>query len=415
MRRDNYKKNNKLIVVMIFIAIVILAFFSGKSITGYVMEDTSVDTSLQLSSLEDSYQEIDYHNRTLAKDWIDNVKEDIAELEDLGLGIVRMGDILGEAEQSYEAQKALEDNQGIPNFKFVKENINIIEGIKDEAIEVSDEFAALTFYMDSLDESLNLSEAEVLLLQAKEEFSKERYTDTFLLIEQTYDKISYIESMSTTSAVIYTAATQTVTNFLKKYWQTILITLAIIVLLIIILHKRISIYKIKLKIRKLELEKKVLNELIADSQFKYFEEKTIPKETFNVRTNKFKELIRDINRRIPMLKEEIEKKKSTRELRKVARDSKKALADTKKEEKKKLRLEKKDRKNNSKVKLKSKKKVGKDKTKPKKKKVKLTKSKLQKVNDDKKKIKFQKKNDKKKLILEGKARKKEFSFEEENQ
>ena len=67
------------------------------------------------------------------------------------------------------------------------------------------------------------------------------------------------------------------------------------------------------KINNLNFEKEVLEKLIKKAQYEYFHLRKIPEELYHIRINKFGELIRDTNRKIPLLLEEKEKIKGKAE------------------------------------------------------------------------------------------------------
>lgn len=59
----------------------------------------------------------------------------------------------------------------------------------------------------------------------------------------------------------------------------------------------------------LEREVKVLESLIREAQTGYFETGTLSEASYRVRLKKFSELTRDINRTLPLLREELVKRK----------------------------------------------------------------------------------------------------------
>jgi hypothetical protein len=293
-------------VILIMIALSSILFLNG-SISGNIVKE--VDPLTQSISAP----EPEYHNSTLAAKWIKDTENEITELEQNGLGVIRMNDILKDTKQLYEAQVALEKQNGIPDFRLIKQRIDEIEQVKVGALEVGDQLTALRVYVDSI-KNLNLSEVNLIYDQAKAEFSKERYDVSSNLIESAYKKISQIQAASTTTSVIYKVATASVMSFLKENWKTIVIIISVLFILGIILHNRIFAYIITRKILKLQLEKSILNNLIQQTQKEYFDKKTLPEESFNIRIKKFKELIREINRQIPLLKEQVERRKRTKSL-----------------------------------------------------------------------------------------------------
>jgi hypothetical protein len=60
------------------------------------------------------------------------------------------------------------------------------------------------------------------------------------------------------------------------------------------------------KLEHLYLRRTTLKKLIAKTQKEFFEKGTIDETTYHIRLNKYGEIIRDINRQIPLVKEELE-------------------------------------------------------------------------------------------------------------
>jgi hypothetical protein len=75
-----------------------------------------------------------------------------------------------------------------------------------------------------------------------------------------------------------------------------------------------SIARTKGKINHLNKEKEVVYNLIKELQKDYFEKQKIAENSYKIKIKKYGEIIRDINRQIPLLQAELEKKK--RSLRK---------------------------------------------------------------------------------------------------
>jgi hypothetical protein len=98
----------------------------------------------------------------------------------------------------------------------------------------------------------------------------------------------------------------------------------------------------------------VLQELIARTQRDYFEKGNIGEDTYNIRINRFGEMIRDINRQVPLIREQLAKvekvkKKPTvkhkkaefdKDMSKKEKIEKEDLLKLKKEKKRKIEEEK---------------------------------------------------------------------------
>ena len=68
----------------------------------------------------------------------------------------------------------------------------------------------------------------------------------------------------------------------------------------------------RIKLNNLFIQKRAINKLLKNMQEGYFKTKKLSKSEYNIKLKKFKELIRDIDRQIMVLKEDMfkfEKKK----------------------------------------------------------------------------------------------------------
>ncbi len=229
---------------------------------------------------------------------------DLQEMIDAGFNVLRINDTLNEAEQLFEAQYALMKTEGTPDFSLILERTNEITDLRKQAEEMNDELKALE---ERLKEIESESETHAIFNKAKEEFTDERYDMVTELVEEAYGKISEEQALQTRFKAIYVASTKTIFDFFKKRWKDIISTIIFIILIYFFTHKRIAIFFINRKINNLNFEKEVLGKLIKKAQYEYFHLRKIPEELYHIRIGKFGQLIRDVDRKIPLLLEEKEK------------------------------------------------------------------------------------------------------------
>ncbi|RLJ02594.1 MAG: hypothetical protein DRP10_00840 [Candidatus Aenigmatarchaeota archaeon] len=253
----------------------------------------------------------------------------IKVLKEANLSTERVSDIYLKAKQLYEAQVALEKAGGKPDYSEIFNDVDEIKNIKEKAFLLMDELNALKLRIK--DSDVNTSEAEVIYKDAVREFEDERYEQCEILIEKTYAKLSELESKAARIAAFYEAMSKTFENFLRENFKKIIAAIAIILITLVVTHNRIKVYRLKKKLELLELRKVILKELIARTQKDYFEKGIIGEDTYHIRIDKFGELIRDVNRQIPLIKEKIarvekpEKKLEKIEKRKQAKIKEKKL------------------------------------------------------------------------------------------
>jgi len=226
---------------------------------------------------------------------------DLQETVDAGYSVLRINDTLSQAQQLFEAQYALEKAGGVPDYSLILERTKEVAELREQTEEMSDELKALEARIKEIRYE---SEAIAIFNKAKEEFADERYDKVAELVEESYVKISEEQALQTRFRAIYEASTKTVADFFKDRWKEITFTIVIISTVYLFSHKRIAIYLINKKINSLNFEKEILKKLIKQTQYEYFHLFKIPEELYHIRIGKFGELIRDIERQIPLQVEE---------------------------------------------------------------------------------------------------------------
>ncbi|MBU3912929.1 MAG: hypothetical protein KKE50_02435, partial [Nanoarchaeota archaeon] len=129
--------------------------------------------------------------------------------------------------------------------------------------------------------------------------------DTIKLINIAYEELSEVQSSQTALNLFYSTTSKTVKNFFINQWKKILIISAIVLVLLLVSWKAISKFLVLRKIKFLETKKNVLNNLIQKVQGNYFKDKKASESEYRIKIKTFEEMIRDINRQIPLLKEEM--------------------------------------------------------------------------------------------------------------
>jgi len=235
---------------------------------------------------------------------LEEAREAIQKTNSSNFKIVRVTDILITAEQLFEAQNALEERKGDADYSLVIERTEEIKNILKQQLETADELTALEeVLVDVGDKSMAFKKFE----DAKKEFQNERYEKIPELIEEAYQIIEEEKAIETKVRSFYAASSKSVIDFFIINWMKLTASALIIMLLYLFTHKRIKTFFINRKIKNLEFEKEILQKIIKKSQDEYFHLFKIPQELYYIRVKKFGELIRDIERQVPLLIEERER------------------------------------------------------------------------------------------------------------
>ncbi len=229
----------------------------------------------------------------------------IEEMTEANFSVSRVSDMLAEARQQFEAQSALEKMNKTPNYKPLIEKAEEIAKLRRQAFEISDEINALELTLKET-ENINKTAIQEIIDLARKELGDERYEKAKADVDTAYKKISEEQALSTKVAFFLETARKNILDFLAANWIIISSSAAAITALLVLFHGKLIEMKIKKKIRRLDTRRTVLNDMIKALQHEYFELGRISEGTYKVKIEKYKEMLRDIDRLKPLLREELE-------------------------------------------------------------------------------------------------------------
>ncbi len=232
----------------------------------------------------------------------------LTTMENNGFLVIRINDSLKQLSDLFNSQVILKEKNKSYDFSIVISYCNNIKNISETAFSSRDKYLALQkFYNDSFESGIDFTSVEVMVKEINQEFENERYEKIPPLIEKTYQEITNVKSTHTTLNIFYDITSRSFKRFILDNKYYIISVIVILVILVIIFNRAIKKIIIKTKLRNLELRKKTLKEIIMDTQKRYFSKGAISEGDFNIKTKKIAELIRDIDRQIPLLQEELSK------------------------------------------------------------------------------------------------------------
>jgi hypothetical protein len=241
---------------------------------------------------------------------IEEAESIVLELLNEGFNIQRANDTLEAAKDIFEVKSKSKGSQ--EDFILVEKYLDEIFELNEQAYPTRDEINYVyEFYNETKNSKpdMNLLGVDKILEEMQFEFDSERYDRAFDLSKKAYSKIVDIEGSYTAVNLAYQATTRTLKAFFVNNWLLLIIIAIGGSLIYIVSRNRIIYIRTKLKIKYLERERGVLEELIKETQSGYFEKSKISEASYRIRIKKFSDLTRDINRQIPLLKEELAKRK----------------------------------------------------------------------------------------------------------
>lgn len=236
-------------------------------------------------------------------------EKDMKEMMNKEIPIARYNDTLILAKQAYNAQLVLENTSENPDYSLVQKKIEELKEIKQNAFTALDELKTLETII-SQTKGIDLAPVLEIYREARNEFYSERYEKCLELIDKTYEKISELEALQTKLRAFYEATSRSFINFIKEQWVALSFGILGSLFTFVLTYNRFMSWRIKKRIENLEKRRESIKELIKKTQKAFFQEGGISESTYHIRIKKYGELIRDINRQIPLLKEELKIRKS---------------------------------------------------------------------------------------------------------
>ncbi len=236
---------------------------------------------------------------------LNQAERDISEMAEKNISINRVDEIYQEASQLYSAQLALEEKGGKENYKLVIKRTSEISSIKKVALEANDE---LKIFKETFHEAVrdaNLSEMQEEYNQIILSFNEERFEDTLELINKGYSRMSEIQSSQTAVNAVYLATSRTIKNFFINHGLKIVIIFFATLLFALVFQNNMKKLMKRIKLNNLITQKEAINTLLKNIQKDYFKIKKLSEGEYTIKLKKFKELIRDIDRQVMILKEEL--------------------------------------------------------------------------------------------------------------
>ena len=161
-------------------------------------------------------------------------------------------------------------------------------------------------------QKLDLSPAQDLFNAAVEAFEIEDYDEAERLLNQAINKVDDIEKEAALAIALEKSKGFNLTDFLIKNWPYIMTSVIVISVLGFFLHRRIKITVLSNKIKDLEREKEVTEELIKKTQEKYFKLKDITKSEYDIAMERYSKSLIVVKKDIPVFEKRLVELKEKR-------------------------------------------------------------------------------------------------------
>lgn len=232
-----------------------------------------------------------------------SLEEDLSLLVDQDIPVGRFSSLLNSSWNLFGAQRALEGAGGVPDFDLVSQRVLELRELRDVAVLSHDELLALESVVGDFSQDDGL--LQNFLGTARNEFETERFELVLEEVDKAYIRMSELEAFDTKLRAAYDATSRNIVGFLYGVRFYLFGFLLFLFLFFIFARKYVLRFRVRRKIRDLEFRRRVINDLMANIQKEYFENNSLSESNYHVRSKKYGELIRDLNRQRPILEERL--------------------------------------------------------------------------------------------------------------
>ncbi len=223
----------------------------------------------------------------------------MAQMAEDGFNVQRINDSIKSTTQIYDAQIILEARNLKADYSVIISSCQNIEQIEKSAYDAKDMlFSFNQEYEDFKNKvknyNINTTAVDLTVAGINQEMKDERYEKIIEEVPKAEDLMARVETEATTMNLFYSTITGGIKKFFVNNYLTILIIAALFLAFFIVYRLRLKKYLIKRKLQKLEIERKVLKDMIKQTQSDYFQEGKISQGIYNIKTKKYAEIIRDI-------------------------------------------------------------------------------------------------------------------------
>jgi len=254
-------------------------------------------------------------NHTEIRNDLTEAEKAIQEMENSNIPAERVESLLSTANQSFQAQKNLAENQDAePDFSRTRELTSQIKDIKETALRVNDRINSLEERIEELeDQDLNLSGVKTAFNELNQTFHNQRFEEAEGQVENVYSEISDAKSIQTQVQAFTSAQRQNIivlyqqsANYAANNWIKLSLTSIIFIALSAVFLKEYRLWKLESRRENLIEKKQVIEDMIEQAQQEYYVKGKGSKIAFRTRTEKFQEMKRDTEQDINEIESRLE-------------------------------------------------------------------------------------------------------------
>jgi hypothetical protein len=250
--------------------------------------------------------------RAAAELCLNNSRQVMDELLAGGFGVQQVNDTIKIAAEVYDTQLARERSKLGADYTVVIGYCNQIDGIRAVAYSAKDELYSLEknyadFKAAVAGYDLNTTDVDLLMNETRRMMADERYDKALENVPAARKEMIDVQAGATTLNLFYKTVSRGLVDIVYENWPVLAGIAVFIAAFAVFYRLRLRKVILKRRIARREVEKKVVLNMIGSTQKAYFKGGGMAESEYRIKTKKFAEIIRDIERQIPLLREELAK------------------------------------------------------------------------------------------------------------
>lgn len=219
---------------------------------------------------------------------IERAKADIKEMEGLGIGTSFVNDELADAENA-----VLEKD-----YQTVLEKTESISKRKQQALEILDSIRAVEIRIDDVSEIGDTSKARAKFEEANRAFNRENYAEAEDALFESERYLREVEGEHSVLKARASAARDNIFSYLEERWKMLVLSLLLVFAVIGISYPWISRARERSMLKNMQLERKVLGELIRKVQKEYFTGMKCSRRIYDIKMKKYRDKMFELDEKI---------------------------------------------------------------------------------------------------------------------
>lgn len=246
-------------------------------------------------------------NRTSALGAIEAAERHITEMQGFGFGVMYANDTLNEARILFSQESYMAAELMAMQVAVIKQNVIDLDRLIDDVEGKIYEASA---------RGVNVSPAMELFNRGLEAFETEDYTGTENFMTQAFNKIDEIETEMALTRALEKSKGINIIEFISEYWWVIISSVAVLSVVLFFAYKKLEVSRTVGKLKNLEREKESIQNLIKETQKRYFKHGKISKNEYDIAMGKYEERLIRIKKDIPTLRKKLKKPKIKKKTKK---------------------------------------------------------------------------------------------------